>query len=62
MVATKTDKFEQIWAAMSGADRQVLLGHDRDEITAAEKLRLGALAAACRKAQRAPAPLVSRRL
>jgi len=44
--ATTADKFERVWASLSDADRMVLLGHTRPNLTTADKVRLAA--AACR--------------
>ena len=44
--ATTADKFERVWASLSDADRTVLLGHTRPNLTTADKVRLAA--AACR--------------
>jgi hypothetical protein len=38
------DKLDRIWASMPAADRIALLGHDRAELTAADKLCLAAVA------------------
>jgi len=37
------DKFERVWAALSSGDRVVLLGHDDDTLTVADKVRLAAI-------------------
>lgn len=37
------DKFDQLWASMPTADRVVLLGHDRPDLTTADKIRLAAM-------------------
>lgn len=42
----QVDKFDRIWNGLSTADRIVLLGHDRDTLTAADKIRLAKVAAA----------------
>jgi hypothetical protein len=44
--ARAADKLDRVWATLSAGDRIVLLGHDRDELTAADKQRLAALAQA----------------
>ena len=46
------DKFDRVWASLSSADRIVLLGHDRPELTVAEKVRLAAVARNLRQAPR----------
>jgi hypothetical protein len=38
------DKFDRVWASLPSADRLVLLGHDRSELTPADKVRLAAAA------------------
>ncbi|MFL6023344.1 MAG: hypothetical protein ACJ72O_08395 [Marmoricola sp.] len=35
---------DRVWAGLSSADRIVLLGHDRPELSVADKVRLAALA------------------
>lgn len=40
------DNFDRVWAAMPTADRLVLLGHSRDHLTAAEKVKLAHVARA----------------
>ncbi len=45
------DKFDQVWASLSDADRVVLLGHTHPNLTTADKVRL---AAAARRARRRP--------
>jgi len=42
-ITSPADKFDRIWASMSSADRLVLLGHDRDALTVADKIRLAAI-------------------
>lgn len=42
--APTTDKFDRVWASLPSADRIVLLGHDRPDLTPAEKVRLAAVA------------------
>lgn len=42
--APTTDKFDRVWASFPSADRIVLLGHDRPDLTPAEKVRLGDIA------------------
>ena len=42
--ASTADKFDRVWASLSSADRIVLLGHDRPDLTAADKVRLAAVA------------------
>jgi len=42
--STRADKFDRIWASVSSADRHVLLGHDDDVLTPADKIRLARLA------------------
>lgn len=37
------DQIERVWMSLSSADRMVLLGHDRDELEAADKVRLAAI-------------------
>ena len=43
------DRFDRVWASLSDADRFVLLGHNRPNLTTADKVRL---AAAARRARR----------
>jgi hypothetical protein len=38
------DKFDRVWASLPSADRLVLLGHDRPDLTTADKVRLAAAA------------------
>jgi hypothetical protein len=38
------DKFDRVWASLPSADRFVLLGHDRSELTPADKVRLATVA------------------
>ncbi|RNL81384.1 hypothetical protein [Nocardioides marmorisolisilvae] len=38
------DTFDRVWASLSDADRIVLLGHARPDLTVAEKVRLAAVA------------------
>lgn len=40
------NNLDTVWASLSSADRIVLLGHDRNLLTDAEKTRLASLAAA----------------
>ncbi len=42
--AFAADKFERVWASLPGADRLVLLGHDRPDLTPADKVKLAAVA------------------
>lgn len=42
---------DRVWAQMSSADRHALLGHDRDVLAAADKIRLARAAAALRRQQ-----------
>ena len=42
--AATPDKFERVWASLPSADRLVLLGHDRPELTPEDKLKLAAVA------------------
>lgn len=42
--APTADKFDRVWASLSSADRIVLLGHDRPDLTTADKVRLAAVA------------------
>lgn len=42
--AATPDKFERVWASLPRADRIVLLGHDRPELTAEDKVKLAAVA------------------
>lgn len=35
-----TDRFQQIWTQLSVADREVILGHSRDELSADDRIRL----------------------
>ena len=43
---------DKVWTQMSSADRHALLGHDRDELTAADKVRLATVAAALKRRAR----------
>lgn len=43
---------DRVWSQMSSADRHALLGHDGDELTAADKVTLAKLAAGLRKGAR----------
>lgn len=53
-VETSTaDKFDRIWAAMSEADRQVILGHSRPLLTPEDKVRLARVARALRQTMQA---------
>lgn len=47
------DKFDQVWARTSDADKQVLLGHTNPVLTAADKIRLAKKAGALGTAVRA---------
>jgi hypothetical protein len=47
--AAAADKFDRVWAYLPSADRLVLLGHDRPDLTPGDKVRL---AAAARKLSR----------
>lgn len=38
------DKFDRVWASLPSADRVVLLGHDRLDLTPGDKVKLAALA------------------
>lgn len=49
---TTVDKFERVWASLSGADRIALLGHDRDTLTVADKIRLAAISRRVRQRAR----------
>ena len=40
---------DRVWTQMSSADRHALLGHDRDELTAGDKVRLATVAAALKR-------------
>ncbi len=42
--AATPDKFERVWASLPSADRIVLLGHDRPELTPADKVKLATVA------------------
>lgn len=42
--APTADKFDRVWASLPSADRIVLLGHDRPDLTPADKVRLAAVA------------------
>ena len=42
--AATPDKFERVWASLPSADRIVLLGHDRADLTPADKVKLAAVA------------------
>jgi hypothetical protein len=44
--ARAADKFDRVWTTLPAGDRIVLLGHDRDELTTADKQRLAAVAQA----------------
>ncbi|GAB2732264.1 hypothetical protein [Nocardioides pakistanensis] len=47
------DRLERIWSGLSTADRHVLLGHDRDTLTAEEKMRLARVVSALGRQMRA---------
>jgi hypothetical protein len=51
-VANAADKFDRVWASLPSADRIALLGHDRPDLTATEKVRLAAVAGALRRSAR----------
>lgn len=36
----RPDRFQQVWSRTTKADRIVLLGHDRDELSATDRTRL----------------------
>ena len=42
--APAADKFDRVWATLPSADRIVLLGHDRPDLSPADKVRLAAVA------------------
>ena len=42
--AFAADKFDRVWASLPSADRLVLLGHDRPDLTPADKVKLAAVA------------------
>lgn len=42
--AATPDKFDRVWASLPSADRIVLLGHDRPELTPEDKVKLAAVA------------------
>jgi hypothetical protein len=44
LTAPTADKFDRVWASLPSADRIVLLGHDRSDLTPADKVRLAAVA------------------
>lgn len=52
MANTTMNHLDEVWARMSSSDRVVLLGHDRDELNAADRIRLAKAAAALRKVRR----------
>jgi hypothetical protein len=51
--AATADKFDRVWASLPSADRLVLLGHDRPDLTAADKVRLAAAAQKLSRSMRA---------
>lgn len=42
--APTTDRFDRVWASLPSADRIVLLGHDRPDLTPVDKVRLADVA------------------
>ena len=42
--AVAADKFDRVWASLPSADRIVLLGHDRPDLTPEDKVKLAAVA------------------
>jgi len=42
--APTADKFDRVWASLPSADRLVLLGHDRPDLTPADKVKLADVA------------------
>lgn len=50
--AAAGDQFDRVWASLPSADRLVLLGHDRPELTPTEKVRLAAVVGALRRSAR----------
>lgn len=46
------NRLDDIWSGLCAADRVVLLGHDRDVLDSADKMRLAKVAAGQRKAAR----------
>ena len=48
------DTLDRIWAALSSADRHVLLGHDDDALTSTEKVRLARVVGELARRRRRP--------
>ena len=42
--AVAADKFDRVWASLPSADRVVLLGHDRPDLSPEDKVKLAAVA------------------
>lgn len=51
-VAAPSGRLDRIWAGLSTADRHVLLGHDREVLSAADRVRLSRVVAALGRARR----------
>jgi hypothetical protein len=50
--AFAADKFDRVWASLPSADRLMLLGHDRPDLTPADKAKLAAVAQKLRRSMR----------
>jgi hypothetical protein len=50
--AAAADKFDRVWASLPSADRVVLLGHDRPDLTPEDKVKLAAVAQALSRSMR----------
>lgn len=51
---TTFNRLDEVWARLPEADRLVLLGHARDDLTPADKVRLAKVAASLRRVGRTP--------